>query len=100
MNEKIYTVTLSVPLGTRDGKLCLQEDNGKVTGWLEVMNHRNPLSGTLSQDGTILLEGKIKTLINSIDYTASGTLCENKISLNVKAGKDVYSAVGEEVSQA
>lgn len=98
MNEKTYRFYLSVPLGIRDGKLYLRETDGNVEGWLEVMNHRNALTGTLARDGTLFLRGKIETLVETVDYTATGAYYGRKISLNLKTNSGIYSIAGEEAA--
>lgn len=99
MSEKMYRICLSVPLGIRDGTLYLHEANGKVVGWLEVMNHRNDLTGTISEDGTLTLCGKLETLVETLSYTATGLSCGGKIFLTLKAASGTYPVTGEEVSQ-
>lgn len=99
MSEKMYQISLTVPLGTRDGKLYLREEKGNVEGWLEVMNHRNYLTGTLSKDGAMVLYGKLKTVVDTISYTARGKLCGRKIFLNLKTESGVYAITGEEGAQ-
>lgn len=99
MSEKMYKICLSVPLGARDGKLYLRETNGKADGWLEVMNHRNPLNGTVSEDGNVVLYGEIGTLVDTVFYMATGRLSEKTIQLNLKTVSGIYSISGEEVLQ-
>lgn len=98
MSEKMYQICLLVPLGTRDGKLYLHETKGKVDGWLEAMNHRNYLTGTIAKDGTLELCGKLETLVETLSYTATGISYGGKISLTLKTVSGIYSMIGEEVS--
>lgn len=99
MSEKMYKICLSVPLGNRDGKLYLHETEGKADGWLEVMNHQNPLTGTVSEEGMIAISGKIETLVDPVSYTATGILCGKKIFLRLKTESGTCSITGEEVSE-
>lgn len=99
MSEKIYNICLFVPLGTRDGTLYLREENGNVEGRLEVMNHQNDLTGTISEEREVVLYGQIETLMDTVSYTATGTVCEKKIFLNLTTESGIYSIVGEEVLQ-
>ncbi len=97
MNEKKYRVCLSVPLGERLGTMSVQESNGRVTGWLEVMDHRNALSGKLTSDGHIELTGTLRTLISTVHYTASGIISGRRILLDMKTSSGAYYPVfGEE----
>lgn len=97
MKEKKYRVCLSVPLGERMGTLTLQASNDRVSGWLEVMDHRNALSGKLSSDGHIELSGTLRTLISTVHYTAGGIISGRRILLNMKTSSGTYYPVfGEE----
>lgn len=97
MSEKRYRICLSVPLGRRDGTMLIHESDGKVDGWLDVMNQKNALSGALSVDGHIELSGVLRTLISTVQYTAMGTVSGRKILLNLKIASGAYYPVsGEE----
>lgn len=97
MWEKHYRICLSAPLGRREGTLFLRETAGAVEGWLEVMGRKNPLAGRLSGDGQIALSGSFRTLISTVQYTATGTVSGRRILLNLKtASGTYYPASGEE----
>lgn len=83
MIEKQYRICLSVPIGQRNGTIWLRDSGGDLSGWLEVMEHKNPFSGHLSDDGGINLSGIIQTLVSSIRYTATGSADENDITLSL-----------------
>ena len=97
MDERTYAVRLSVPLGPRSGTMLLRELNGHIDGWLEIMRHRNALSGQLAPDGSMTLSGCIQTLISRIAYTAKGTRSGTHIlfNLTMENGGE-YSLTGEE----
>ncbi len=42
MGETAYRIRLSVPLGQREGTLRLREDDGRISGFLEVMERKIP----------------------------------------------------------
>ncbi len=99
MHEKRYRIRLSAPLGLRNGTMVIRESDGKVDGWLEVMNRKNALSGRLSTDGALTITGAIQSLISTIRYTAVGTVCGRKILLNLKTDTGVcYPVSGEELT--
>lgn len=97
MEERAYAIRLSVPLGARSGTMLLRELNGHIDGWLDVMRHRNALSGQLKPDGSMTLSGSIRTLISRIAYTARGTRSGTHILLNLamENGAEYYLS-GEE----
>lgn len=97
MEERAYAIRLSVPLGARSGTMLLREQDGHIDGWLDVMRHRNALSGQLKPDGSMTLSGCIQTLISRIAYTAKGTRSGTHIlfNLTMENGGE-YSLTGEE----
>ena len=99
MNEKNYRICLSVPLGSRTGTMYFCETDGKVKGWLNVMNEKNEFSGDLSCDGQLTLCGVIRTLMSAVSYTATGTIGGKNILLNLKTDSGAYYPItGEEYS--
>lgn len=97
MSEKKYRICLFAPLGRRNGTMVIHETDGKVDGWLEVMNHQNALSGQMSSDGQVTLSGTFQTLISTIAYTATGTISRRNILLSLKTDSGAYYPVsGEE----
>lgn len=100
MDERTYAVRLSVPLGARNGTMLLREQDGSIDGWLELMRHRNPLSGQLKPDGSMTLFGCIQTLISRNAYTAKGSRSGTHIlfNLTMENGGE-YSLTGEECSK-
>ena len=98
MSEKKYQICLSAPLGERSGTMIMCESNGRVDGWLEVMNRKNMFSGTVSADRQIELSGVLQTLISTVRYTATGTISGQRILLNLKTESGAYYPVsGEEL---
>ena len=98
MREKKYRVCLSVPLGERSGILTLRGADGKLDGWLEVMQRKNPCAGTITPGGQLALSGRLQTLISSVPYTATGIISGRRILLNLKTSTGTYYPVsGEEL---
>ena len=99
MSERIYRICLTVPLGARNGTMLLHEVEGKVEGWMNVMNEKNRFSGVLSDEGQLTISGVIRTLISTMHYTATGTVSEKNILLNLKTDSGAYYPVfGEEIN--
>lgn len=97
MSEKRYRICLSVPLGKRIGTMTLREAEGRVDGWLDMMNEQNRFSGSLSDDGQLTLFGAIRTLVSTMRYTATGTISGRNILLNLKTESGAYYPIsGEE----
>lgn len=97
MNQKNYRISLKVPLGTRQGIMRLQVTDGKVEGNLNIMNKENEFTGVLLKDGQLSITGSIRTLISTMRYTATGTMSEHHILLNIKMEcGSYYPLYGEE----
>lgn len=95
----MYRICLTVPLGNRSGMLLLREKKSCVDGYIDVMNIKNPFTGIISNEGRLVLSGAVRTLMNTVNYTAMGTVGEGKISLKLRTDSGVYySLVGEECS--
>lgn len=98
MGERKYRICLSAPLGERSGTMTLCESGGRIDGWLEVMKQKNRLSGTLSDGGRVELSGRLRTLVSTVPYTATGTVSGSRILLNLKTASGAYYPVsGEEL---
>lgn len=98
MGEKNYRICLTAPLGVRNGTMVLHEADGRVDGWLNVMNEKNRFFGELSEEGQITVSGVIRTLISAMHYTATGTISGKKILLNLKTDSGAQFPVsGEEL---
>lgn len=97
MSEKHYWICLNAPLGDRNGTMLIRETEGRVDGWLNVMDERNRFSGTLSGDGQLTLSGTFRTLISTVCYTAAGMISGRHILLNLKTDAGAcYPVSGEE----
>lgn len=98
MSETTYRICMSVPLGKRNGTMLLHRMGNTIDGWLDVLGRRNTLSGILSNDGQITLSGVFQTLLNTVSYTAAGTISGRKILLNLKTESGAYYPIsGEEL---
>lgn len=97
MSEKNYRICLAAPLGDRNGTMVFHEAEGKVDGWMNVMNEKNRFSGELSDEGQLTFSGVIRTLISTVHYTATGTVSGRNILLDLKTDSGAhYPISGEE----
>ncbi|MGM9647157.1 MAG: hypothetical protein ACI3YH_03380 [Eubacteriales bacterium] len=90
----IYDITLRTPLGKKKGELEAKIENGNLSGTLSLFGHSEPIEGTVDAAGNCFLKGKMITLMSSISFTASGTLNEKTLQLNVQGHGGHYVMVG------
>jgi hypothetical protein len=90
MVERKFKICLRAPLGNRSGTMLLCEEDGRVDGWLNIMNKRNRFSGILSDGKNLTISGVIRTLVSTLHYTAAGMIRDQSIFLNLKTDSGAY----------
>lgn len=97
MEEKMYSICMSVPLGKRNGLMYVQKTGDTIFGWMELMNHRNTFSGKFLDQKKLEIFGVLKTLISNVSYTATGIITSHTVYLELTSdSNDHYFAYGEE----
>ena len=97
---------MQVPIGERCGTMSWKEENGSLSGVLEIMEHQNPFAGRItSGDGsgpekTVVLEGKMVTPVREIPYTAEGYVTGGRITLRLQEPRHTYFIEGTEDGHA
>lgn len=97
MNKYEYCINMNVPLGIRKGTIILYENNGMLTGLLELFENSEPFSGRVYANGACNIAGKIVTLTKTIRYQAIGQMCSDWIKLNVYGKKEKFLLEGKRV---
>lgn len=92
---KIYDVLMNTPLGKRKGELKAKIENGKLIGFLSLFGHTEPIEGTVDENGNCFLRGKFITLMQSVDFTADGTIDFDALRLAVKGDCGYYEIMGQ-----
>ena len=92
-----FKICLCSSIGNRKGILYISPDLGATNGFFEVMEHKNPIYDLVLSEGNISFLGELESLVGKTKYAATGTLCGNKILLNLKSASDIYSVFGEAV---
>ena len=97
---------MQVPIGERCGTMSWEEENGSLSGVLEIMGYQNPFTGRItSGDGfvsekTVVLEGKMVTPVREIPYTAEGYVTGGRITLQLQEPRHTYFIEGTEDGHA
>ena len=98
MCERIFQITMKVPLGERPGKMRWEEEGGSLSGFLEIMGHKNPFSGQMSSEKIIKIEGTLVTLIRNIPFSAEGMIENGHLKMAITEVRHTYSLEGVEIT--
>lgn len=91
---QLYDIRMCTPLGERCGKLRAQVQDGKLQGELSLLGKTQPIDGTVSADGLWEFQGKLITLLSTIDYRATGRRAGNTLRLSLEGNGQTYAVVG------
>lgn len=89
-----YEVCMHTPIGKRYGSISVQADGGRISGNLYLLQHNEPFSGTIDEDGRCEFTGRLITLMRTISYAAAGTISEASLNLSLKCGPSSFELVG------
>lgn len=92
--EYIYDVALNTQLGIKKGIMRLSIEQGKINGCLDILRHSEPLYGEITTTGDCTLQGKIKTLMRFINYTATGHIDRNNVQLLLISRGEQFEMTG------
>lgn len=65
-----------------------------VSGQLDILRHREPFEGTIDSDGNCQINGKLITLMRTINYVATGQITSDSLSLSLIDGRHVLKITG------
>lgn len=74
----------------------------EVNGYIEILEHRESCRGEIDEEGFCKLYGCIVTLMQKINYIASGVINENEVSLMLhgEGQRDAFHIIGKACSSA
>lgn len=84
INNSIYEVLVSTPMGELPGKVQINIDGTVLSGVMTLLNHDNPFSGGNIQDGNIAFSGEMKTPVGKMAYNVTGTFIDGRINAVAK----------------
>lgn len=96
MNKYQYSITMSAPLGKRNGSMSFSLKDGHIDGLLNILGHSEPFEGKLMTDGICEISGKIISLTRTIFYHATGTILNGEIYLQFQDQKNKFYIIGKE----
>lgn len=90
MMRRKYEVRMYTPMGAKPGVLLVIQEGVHLNGWLDILGHREPVKGTVDQDGNCRIEGIFITLMNTISFTANGKISDSYVDLYMEAKENRY----------
>ena len=92
----LYNVCMKTPIGIRVGTLCLASLTGVLTGNLNLLNRAVPVSGEADEHGNCRMSGSLITLMQTIPFTANGTISSHAVSLLLRSEQGEFELTGVE----
>ena len=94
MREYIYDVILHTEIGERIGSAVVRIHENKVSGILTLLNRTEHFTGSVAQDGTCRLSGKLISLMREIPFEAQGSITAQDLELTLYAARGSYTLTG------
>ncbi|MGN0529209.1 MAG: hypothetical protein ACI4IE_08755 [Eubacterium sp.] len=89
-----YNIKMQTPIGVRIGKMIACRKKQKLIGYLDILKHKEPFTGEMSKDNGCIIDGYLMTLMKTISYTATGTISDESLELEVFCGKNKFHITG------
>ena len=87
---------MDVPRGIRRGRLLIEIFGNIVRGRLEMFSNITDIITGTYKNGRVEFEGKMKTLMYSMNYHASGRITKSHAELDFETDKGLFHASGEQ----
>ena len=94
IQQYFYKITLAAPVGTRYGHLQMEVKQGLISGCVDILNHKSPLTGQVLDNGTCRLTGTLTSLMQTFTYTAVGCFNAQFIELTLQGRNRHYHLTG------
>lgn len=93
----LYDVRMRTSIGTRFGQMSVARNEDRVSGFLDILRHKEPFEGTIDRDGSCTLQGTLVTLMRTVHFQAVGKILPEKLELSMKDGHHLLEITGEPV---
>lgn len=91
----LYDINMCTPLGWRSGELRAKMQDGRLKGEMSLLGKAQPIDGTVLTDGTWQLRGRLVTLVNIIDYHATGKMNGDTLQLSLEGNGKTFPIIGK-----
>lgn len=90
-----YKVVLESQLGPRKGLICLEEQDGVITGVITLLGYENPVSGKRIGEHSIRLSHHLRTQVSDLSCVSIFEMDGDTITGTLKNDRNVMKWHGE-----
>lgn len=90
-----YDVRMRTPIGIRLGRITVVREREHISGFFEILNHREPFEGSIDREGNCRLTGKLITLMRTVTYQAIGKILPEELTLRIQDGRHTLEITGK-----
>lgn len=90
-----YDIVLAAPIGDKNGELTVSIINDHIEGELIIMHNRNYFCGSIDDEGSCEISGNIKTLNDNVEYSGSGYINGENVTLILNTGNRKLLVTGK-----
>ena len=94
MSEQQYSIVMQTPIGKQYGSLSVSILADKLNGCLTLLNHNEPIEGTVDGNGNCSFTGKLVTLLRTIPFVATGIISDSEVKLQIKGARNTFRLTG------
>ncbi|MGM9564368.1 MAG: hypothetical protein ACI3VQ_09910 [Faecousia sp.] len=94
MSEQRYAIVMQTPMGKKYGTLTARISGNTLSGWLDVLEHREPFEGTIDGAGNCRITGILITLMRRVSFIATGKMTPSAVYLQMKGERNVFELSG------
>ncbi|MGN1203938.1 MAG: hypothetical protein ACI4SA_02670 [Lachnospiraceae bacterium] len=99
MENRTYNIVMDTPVGSRYGTIRLNSAENHIHGTMDLLGHSEPFDGTMDGNGNCTLNGRLITLMRTIEYTAIGKITEMAIELSLQGERNIFRITGIAASE-
>lgn len=94
IKKRKYNITMNTSIGSRYGTINLIIADNCINGTLDLLDHSEPLCGSMDSNGNCKIHGQLVTLMRTIEYTAIGRISEKAIELSLHGKRNIFKITG------
>lgn len=94
MFENSYNILMQTPVGVKYGTITFNVADGKLSGEMNMLNHCEPISGTIDEFGYCHITGQIVTLVRNINFQATGRISNGSLNLSARGERNIFEITG------